>query len=147
MKELFSQLPTIAVIISGVSSQFVKFLIKIFKERRVKFEWLYRGYGGMPSSHTAFMTSMATSVYLIEGMSILFLFSIGMMFIVIQYVLDIKFFFDLSGRYVDDMVGIFTDFGQSTQKKFDNIAGHTVNQVIAGFLIGLFVTLKVFGQI
>ena len=49
-------------------AQGVKVLLGVVTERRFNFRWLV-GSGGMPSSHSAGVSALATSVGIVEGLS------------------------------------------------------------------------------
>lgn len=58
----------LAAILGWVVAQGVKVLLGVVTERRFNFRWLV-GSGGMPSSHSAGVSALATSVGIVEGLS------------------------------------------------------------------------------
>ena len=67
--------------ISWWAAQILKFFIDLISKKKVDFTRLV-GSGGMPSSHTAFVISTSTAIYLLEGISNLFVLSLVLDFIV-----------------------------------------------------------------
>jgi acid phosphatase family membrane protein YuiD len=55
--------PFLAWLVAGI----LKFLINSFKARRLAFDLI--GYGGLPSNHSAIVSSMATLIALKEGIN------------------------------------------------------------------------------
>ncbi len=104
---------------------------------------LFRDYGGMPSSHTAFATSVAAVILLREGPdSAAFAVALALLVIVVR-----------------DAVGFRREIGRDaalTNKvahlvlgnKYDHLPeriGHTWAEVIAGFIIGAALSLVLYG--
>ena len=58
----------LAAILGWVVAQGVKVLLGVVTERRFNFRWLV-GSGGMPSSHSAGVSALATRVGIVEGLS------------------------------------------------------------------------------
>ena len=68
LKELLANEILIAAIIGWFSAQVIKFLLVLIEDKRINFERLV-GSGGMPSSHTSFVTALTAAVALNEGLS------------------------------------------------------------------------------
>lgn len=143
--EFFANLVTnkifVAVLFATVTSQIIKTLIWSFKHKRIKLEIFYKGYGGFPSSHTAFVTALTVGIWKMEGFSSLFFVTLAMAVLWVSYVVDLKLGFDLSADYLHSLLKVLEkpDF-----KKFDVVVGHSYSQVIIGFVVGFVVALLVF---
>lgn len=104
------------------------------------FTWqsLLNNYGGMPSSHTAYVTALTTAVWLREGLdSTAFAISLVLMIVVIR-----------------DAIGFRQEIGKNalltntlSQQIFGNKAealteqiGHTRAEVLVGFIVGFLLT-------
>jgi len=77
------------VAISWLGSELLKILIDTIQERRFSISRCFR-YGGMPSSHSTFVTSLAWSILITEGFTINFLFALAIMIIVIRDLVVIR---------------------------------------------------------
>lgn len=124
--EEFFQILTI-LIITFFLSQGVKWLLDFIKHKKV----LWSENGGMPSSHTALLVSLTTSVALYEGFNILFL---SLSLITILFINDA-----LAVRWEASKHSIFLNKLTKTNKF--NIVGHKPLEVIVGFIIGLLIPL------
>jgi len=117
------------------------------RRREITLDVLWKGYGnkaGMPSSHTAFMASATTAIYILDGgITNLFMLSLITTLIIIQSVVDLKFHFDKASEYINGMFDVVFDFKESAWTKFEHVVGHTYNQIIVGAIVGIYTTLKI----
>ena len=85
-------------VMASIISQFFKMILYSLKKRKLIIDVIWKGYGnkaGMPSSHTAFMSAAAATIYLIEGgPTNLFMLSVITAIVTVQTVVDLKFHFD-----------------------------------------------------
>ena len=84
MMELFSNIPLMAAITGILFAQFVKVPIRLIVTKEFIPKLVF-STGGMPSSHTAAVTALTTSIGLIEGFdttlfAVSFIFSVIIMF-------------------------------------------------------------------
>ena len=134
-------------LISGALSQLIKMILVSIRFRKLTLEVFWKGYGnkaGMPSSHTAFMASATTAIYIMDGgVTNLFMLAVVTTLIVIQTVVDLKFHFDKASEYINEMFDVVFDFKEDAWTKFEHVVGHTYNQIIVGALVGIYTTLKI----
>jgi uncharacterized protein len=126
---------------SVILAQLYKVVVESIKERRLK---LYRFFetGGMPSSHTAAVTSLATGAWKVAGLSSP-LFAITLVF-------GTYFVFEATGlrqevgkqaRLLNDILDELLDTHQLATEKLRELRGHTWAEVFWGFILGLATTL------
>lgn len=98
--------------------------------------------GGMPSSHTALVTTLTLSIYAREGGDSV-LFSISLVF-------SLYFIFEATGlrqevghqaRVLNEMVDELYETHQVQQRELSELVGHTWWEVLGGALVGLVVFL------
>jgi acid phosphatase family membrane protein YuiD len=130
----------IAVIII---TQLIKVSLESFQTK--SFEWKQlNSYGGMPSSHTAFVTSLMTMIGLEEGVesaafAIAFVFGV----IVIRDAVGLRRYLGEQGKMVNDLID------QLHSKKLDRLPelretlGHTYAQGFAGMICGIVLTFLI----
>lgn len=98
-------------------------------------------HGHMPSAHTAFITSLVTSVGFYEGMdSGAFAVAVILAVIVIDDAVRLRMYMGDQGRYLNMLIRQL----QIDTDKFPRLKeriGHRVNEVIVGGIFGLFLTL------
>ena len=127
--------PFLAWLIAGI----LKFLINSLRARRFAFDLI--GYGGLPSNHSAIVSSMATLIALDEGMnSPAFGVAITLAFIVI---LDASSLRRQVGKHAVaiNKLNLSTD---GTSPFLRERMGHTRIEILAGVITGFAVAYLVF---
>ncbi len=129
-------------IIAWFIAQSIKVLVGVVKEKRFNFKW-FVGTGGMPSSHAAAVSAMATSVGLHNGFDSP-LFAIALLFTVVV-LFDAQGVRRASGQQAEILNKILDDIYWKKRIKEDRLKellGHTPVEVLTGtglgILIGLF---------
>ncbi|NQT33506.1 MAG: divergent PAP2 family protein [Candidatus Omnitrophica bacterium] len=125
-------------------AQAIKVMLGIFKEKKFNFKW-FVGTGGMPSSHAAGVTAMATSIGLYEGVGTA-LFGVALMFTVVV-VCDARGVRHSTGQQAIILNKIMDDIywkKQIQEDRLKELIGHTPIQVIAGIIVGLAVAFFIF---
>lgn len=124
--------------LSGLSAQLIKFVATMFRHRRIDFHVLV-STGGMPSSHSATMSSMATSVGLVSGwLSVDFAIALGVALVVM---------YDAAGlrRAAGRMAGVlnhmmeemYRNHPEMIPERLRELLGHTPFEVFVGALFGI----------
>jgi acid phosphatase family membrane protein YuiD len=135
-----------AAILANLLAQFVKVPIRVL----IKREWRPRlliSTGGMPSSHSAFVSSLATAVGIVEGIhSTAFAISFCFAAVVIFDAMGIRRHAGqhaaMLNQLLDDLMkdGHFSIFqNPSYQKRFKELLGHEPFETFVGTLFGIFV--------
>ncbi len=96
------------------------------------------GAGGMPSSHSAVVTSIATLIGKYEGItSPLFALSVVFAFVVMYDAAGIRRAAGKQARLLNKIVNTPGLTNLQVQEKLVEVLGHTPKQVIVGALIGI----------
>jgi acid phosphatase family membrane protein YuiD len=124
---------------AAILAQFLKILLVLATEKRLAFDRLVET-GGMPSSHSAAVSALATSVGLQHGWgSTLFAIAAVFGFIVMYDATGIRRAAGLQAELVNDLVEqlshLFDDGFHPQVLK--TLLGHTYPQVIIGALLGV----------
>ena len=124
-----------------VIAQCIKVMLGVFIEKRFNFKW-FVGTGGMPSSHAAWVSSLATSIGVTYGFDSA-LFAVTLVFTVIV-LFDAQGMRRSSGRQAVILNRMLDDI--YWKKRFDGeelkeFFGHTPIEVIAGILLGIVISL------
>ena len=130
------------VIVNGIEAalvaQLLKFLGHLIKTRKVDFQVLATT-GGMPSSHTAGVVSLSTTVGIICGFdSIEFAIAIGYALVVMYDAAGLR---RSTGKIAACLNKIRDDFyanGQMPTERLKELLGHTPFEVFVGALLGIY---------
>jgi uncharacterized protein len=125
----------------GLFTQTLKFVIYSMKHG---WNWRYAfTHGHMPSSHTAFVISLATSIALFDDdkfSSGAFSVAIILAFIVIDDAVRLRMYLGDQGRYLNMIIQQLN----ISEEKFPRLKeriGHRVSEVIIGGLLGFALTI------
>lgn len=130
-----------AVLLSWFLSQLAKVIRGLLREKRFNFRWLF-DTGGMPSSHSATVASLATVVGLYYGFNTIpFLMA---------FVYSLIIMFDAAGvrRNMGRQAAILNKMLEDVNKgrevpegRLKELLGHTPTEVFAGASIGIIFAL------
>lgn len=119
------------------AAQTIKVVIGVIREKRFNFKW-FVGTGGMPSSHVAGVTALATSVGLLEGTEVS-LFIVTLMFTIVV-ICDAQGVRWSTGKQAEILNKIMDDIywkKKIHEERLKEFIGHTPVQVIAGIALGI----------
>lgn len=137
-----------SAIIANVTAQLMKVPIRLITKR----EWrphLVFSTGGMPSSHSAFVTALATAIAIIDGISsptfaLAFCFAAVVIFDAMGIRRHAGQHAAMLNKMLDDLVtkGDFSIFQNPTyQKRFKELLGHEPIETFCGTLYGIIVAI------
>ncbi|PIN87845.1 hypothetical protein COV12_01685 [Candidatus Woesearchaeota archaeon CG10_big_fil_rev_8_21_14_0_10_32_24] len=128
----------LAVLFAGFGAQLVKLIALWFKHKSLAWRDLFVT-GGMPSSHSAFVVSLATIIYLVEGTSTTFAIALVFAMVILRDAYGVRRTVGEEGLLLQQVIK------KLKMKKDTHFAmGHTPLQVIAGSIIGFIVAGIVF---
>lgn len=131
----------LTIFLAWLIAQILKVLIGIVREKRFNFKW-FVGTGGMPSSHAAAVSAMATSVAIDSGLSSP-LFAIALLFAIVV-LFDAQGVRRASGKQAEALNKILDDIYWRHRVKEDRLKellGHTPVEVLTGTFLGIVVAL------
>lgn len=125
-------------LIAAFTAQVIKFILHYICEKKVNFK-IFTTTGGMPSSHSAAVVGLSTSVGIIAGFnSILFAVATGYALVVMYDAAGLR---RASGKMAVCLNKIMDDFYkhevQAVGGKLKELLGHTPIEVIAGAGLGI----------
>ncbi len=145
MTSLFKQLSSNSffwsAVIAWIIAQSIKVIIGIIREKRFNFKW-FVGTGGMPSSHVAGVSALATSIGLNFGFDSP-IFAVAAIFTFI-IMFDAQGVRRASGKQAEILNRIVEDIYLKHELKEDKLMeflGHTPFQVIVGAALGIFISM------
>ncbi len=138
----------LSCIFSWLGAQFLKATIKLIYGRihslAELIEVMFWRTGGMPSSHSALVTSLCTTIAFRHGLnSDLFIFSLCFFLVVIRDAFGVRRSSGLQARKINDLGKELTEKKViESYKAMKEVDGHTPMEVLCGCLLGFFVGLS-----
>jgi acid phosphatase family membrane protein YuiD len=140
---IFSNPAVISAFTGWLVAQAIKFFLNLLKKKRVDFA-VFVSTGGMPSSHSALVSALATSIGITAGWnSALFALALGFAAVVM---FDAQSFRRSAGQQAILLNQIVEELFKEhhlSEKKLAEFLGHTQYEVFAGMLLGIFLALLV----
>lgn len=139
-QELLSNGFLLVALSSWFWAQLIKTILHAIVTKRVDFTRLV-GDGGMPSGHSATVSSLATAAALVYGLGS-FEFAIALIFaiVVCKDAMGVRLETGKQAAIINDIVEAFnvlTSEEKLPDAKLKEFVGHTPLQVIAGILLGI----------
>ncbi len=128
----------LSLLFAGFGAQLIKLIWLWFKHKKLTWRDLVVT-GGMPSSHSAFVVSLTTSIYLEEGLTATFAISLVLAMIVLRDAFGVRRTAGEEGSVINLII---KRLKMKTETHF--AMGHTPLQVLVGALIGLVVSFGVY---
>ena len=140
MNQILLNRPLAAAFFAAILAQFLKPFLLLPIEKKFKFHLLF-STGGMPSSHTAGVVGLCTSLFLIEGWQSYY-FAIAFTFaaIVIHDAMGIRRAAGKQAEIINEWSRILTQIhedGEFTPENLKTMLGHSFTQVLGGFVLGI----------
>ena len=115
----------------AVFSQGIKVIIEIFKNKKVSFSRLVDGMGGMPSTHSALVSSLSTIIYIDYGICSLFAITLIFSLIIIYDAMGIRYESGKQAEIINDIAGT----------NLEEKIGHRPIEVLVGSILGILCTI------
>lgn len=127
----------LSILLAGIGAQLIK-IISVWCTTK-QFSWKdFFMTGGMPSSHSAFVISLVTILFLQEGFSSTFAISFVLALVVIRDAFGVRRTAGEEGKIINKMMKKL-----KMKQKTNFSLGHTPLQVFVGSMIGLIVAIGV----
>ncbi|MEW6407684.1 MAG: divergent PAP2 family protein [Patescibacteria group bacterium] len=128
-------------ILSGFLVQLIKLFIRFIREKKISWRYL-DDYGGMPSAHAAFLSSLGTVAALSQGInSITFAIIIIIGAIMLRDALGLRMYVEKQGKLLLNLVKrLPSEEKEKLLPKKMNLGeriGHTYPEAIVGFILGI----------
>jgi acid phosphatase family membrane protein YuiD len=136
---LFHNTLLLTALLALLIAQISKGVIALFQERRFNFHYI-AGAGGMPSSHSAFVTALATSAGKQLGLdSPVFAVCVVLAAIVMYDAAGVRRAVSIQARILNQMMEDYFDKKGIQQARLRELIGHTPFQVLVGAVLGFLV--------
>lgn len=114
-------------------SQFIKIIIEYRENKKISLLRFVSGMGGIPSTHSAFVASISTIIYLDYGLSSLFAVTLVFSLITIYDSMGIRYESGKQAKILNDVIG----------SKLNEKIGHRPIETFVGILLGITFTILV----
>lgn len=136
--------PLTAFLVALVIAQAVKPFIMLVKTGEFRLSYLIAS-GGYPSSHSSSVVALCLSTGLKEGFdSTFFAITFAIMVIVLFDSVNVRYYsgrnISLTKQLVEDLKYIIEMKDPIYDEKFKEVLGHTKLELIAGVLLGIFIS-------
>jgi acid phosphatase family membrane protein YuiD len=134
-----------ALVVSALAwalAQFSKLLIALLRERHFRLSYLAMA-GGMPSSHSALVTALATRIGIQSGVDSQ-LFALAAIFaaVVLYDAAGVRRAVSHQARILNRMLEEVIEYQRFSEKRLLELIGHTPFEVFVGLLLGLVTALS-----
>ena len=131
---------------SWLVAQGTKIIIFVIKNRRMDFR-LFVGTGGMPSSHVAFVTSLAAIMGFETGWtSPTFILMLGLSFIFITDAVGVRRAAGRTAAALNRLVDDLSQTGEIREERLKELLGHTPVEAIVGGIMGVATTMAFYAR-
>lgn len=137
MGELFANRVFQATFLVWGAAQVLKFVIELIYRRRVNFRLLTTA-GGMPSSHSAAVTALTTSIAIREGVtSSVFVLSLLFAVVTMYDAAGVRRAASIQAHILNQMIEELFQGHPISENKLRELLGHTPVEVFAGLVLGI----------
>ena len=135
----------IAGVFAWVVGQFLKFPLEYIFNKRWNWGIMFSS-GGMPSSHSALVTAVALSIGFQDGFDTsIFALAMAMAMIIIYDAAGVRRQAGIHAERINEIMKNFIESRHLQEEDLKEMLGHTPFEVIAGVLLGFFISLILFG--
>ena len=139
-----------AGLFSACTAQILKVILYIIVHKKINFK-IFTTTGGMPSSHSAGVIALTTSVGLIEGFtSVSFAIALGFSLVVIQDAQGLRRAAGKTAATLNRLIGELSLRREEQTKPYEvlkELLGHTPFEVLMGIILGILISLFVHFQL
>lgn len=130
--------------LSWLVAQIIKIIIDLVRTKSVDLK-LLTSSGGMPSSHSSFVTSLAASIGFTEGFdSALFAITFVLCMVVMYDAAGVRRAAGKQAAAINDIADTLENFGFKMDEDLKELLGHTPVQVVAGAFLGIGIAILMY---
>ena len=144
LRELFSNYVLMVPVLSWMTAQIIKFLVTFITTKEFVPERLF-GAGGMPSSHSAMVTSLVIATGKVSGAgSVAFAVAVVLACIVIYDAMGVRRAAGEQAKAINKVMSrLDIDDEEEQGKELKEVLGHTPFEVLGGVLLGIVMPMAI----
>ena len=128
-------------IVAWIIAQILKTIIQSLRDRHFNIRYMVSA-GGMPSAHTALVSSLATTIGIVFGIgSGLFAISVVLAFVVMYDATGVRQAVDKQSAVLNHLMDNFPKTKHEFEYILRQLVGHTRLQVTMGAILGVFLSV------
>ena len=137
MSELFANRVFQATFVVWAIAQLLKFVVELIFRRHLDLRMLTTA-GGMPSSHSALVSALATAIAIRDGAgSSLFVLSLGLAVITMYDAAGVRRAAMIQARILNQIIDELFQGHPISDTRLRELLGHTPVEVFVGMLLGI----------
>ena len=141
LREIFSNKAVWVSIATGAIAQIAKVLINIIRHRTFNFRW-FTETGGMPSSHSAFVSGVAIATGMAAGFdSAPFVVALTVAIIVVYDAAGVRRAVGKQAEILNEIAELLHEHKDVPRERLKELIGHTPVEVLFGVLTGVCISL------
>ena len=149
LKSLIENKIFLATVISLITAQVLKLVFYLFRTKKKKkweaIETVIWRTGGMPSSHSAVVCSLATAIGICEGItSTYFILSLIFALVVLRDSVGVRRAAGLQAKALNNLGKQFAKYSGQEFHSIKEIQGHTPLEVLVGSCLGVLISVIFF---
>jgi acid phosphatase family membrane protein YuiD len=122
-------------------AQTLKTLIALVRQRRFSLSAALAGSGGMPSSHSAFVTGLSAAIYETNGISLVFVLSLALAILTIRDAVGVRHTVDQHAHALNQLLAAHHGTPATAAPPLAVNTGHHLREVVCGVGVGLLTVL------
>jgi acid phosphatase family membrane protein YuiD len=147
VNELLANPVLIAATWAWAITQTLKFVLYTVRERRINLRYLTT-MGGMPSSHSATVASLATAVGIRDGLrSTSFAIALAFAFVVMYDAAGVRRAAMAQAKILNQMIDELFQGHPISETRLRELLGHTPFEVVVGAILGVIIAFAYFGEL
>ncbi len=141
LQQFFSNKAVWVSIATGLIAQFLKVVINIIRYRSFNFRWFVET-GGMPSSHSAFVSGVAVATGMAAGFdSAPFVVALTVAIIVVYDAAGVRRAVGKQAEILNEIAELLHEHKDVPPERLKELIGHTPIEVFIGVLTGIFISV------
>ena len=118
---------------AALLSQIIKVIIEFIKNKKISLKRFIDGMGGMPSTHSALVSSLSTIIYINHSTSPIFAITLIFSLIVIYDSMGVRYESGKQAELLNEMTG----------SNLEEKIGHKPIETLAGVILGIIFTIGI----
>ncbi|HHX62055.1 MAG TPA: divergent PAP2 family protein [Epulopiscium sp.] len=137
MKAILTNKVLMVAILSWGTAQILKLIITFIQDKRWDFSKLVSA-GGMPSSHSSFVTALTIGIGRVEGYHTSLFAAVAVLSFIVMYdAMGVRWEAGQQAAAINRIVHILQNPNIKLETQLKEILGHTPLQVFAGVMLGV----------